>query len=137
MARVGRLEGAILAETQGAYYLVGYTKAPCDWERVGFVRPSELPGLEQPYMRLSGALVGEFEGAHLTMQLEGEDLARSLSRLFLVARNGSVSERLWRMVVNPEGDLDLPAAGAIDATWLERTPPQIWQIVRDAVLRCV
>lgn len=45
MALVGRLAGAILAETEGQFFLVGNPKVPCDFTAVGF----DPPGVIMPW----------------------------------------------------------------------------------------
>ena len=137
MARVGRLAGAILAETGGAYYLVGNTKEPCDWERAGFAPPGEIDALARPYLVLEarrGIALGE---PYLSMEIEGEALPKRLAACFLIERNGSVSDRLWRLVTNPEDALEPPARSSIDARWLGEVPLGVWRVVRDSVLRCM
>jgi hypothetical protein len=139
MARVGRLAGAILAETGGDYFLVGNTKRPCDWAAAGFQPPGELDPLARPYVRLvrSGPL-DVAAGSWIELALEGEALARTLAARFLIERNGSVSDRLWGLVIEADPSGEPPPAGAlIDARWLGALPPQVWQIVRDSVLRCL
>ncbi len=138
MARVGRLAGAILAETNGKYYLVGNTKAPCDWRAAGFEPPAKVDAKEQPFVRLSRSGKPAVGSSWLVLDVEGEDLARTLAARFVIERNGSVSDRLWRLVVqggDPESD-DAPV-GEVDARWLGKMPAPIWQVVRDAVLRCL
>jgi hypothetical protein len=134
MARVGRLAGAILAESQGEYFLVGDTKMPCDWGAAGFERPLDREATKQPFVRLLRCGPVEIAEPHLTLSLEGEALARTLAQRFVIERNGSVSERLWRLVLQ-RGDADAEESSA-DARWLEEIPAPIWQIVRDTVLRC-
>jgi hypothetical protein len=48
----------------------------------------------------------------------------------VIERNGSVSERLWRLVLG-----DAPAE-VVDLRWLGQMPLQVWQVVRDTVLKC-
>lgn len=148
MARVGRLAGAILAETGGAYYLVGNPKVPCDWRASGFEPPGELDARARPAVRLArlaGAPIppgpgGPSLGApQLSLEVEGEALARLLAEAFVIPRTGSVSERLWRLVIGepPDGcDDDRPPPDLVPARWLGEVPPAIWNIVRDTVLRC-
>jgi len=137
MARVGRIAGAILAETEGQYYLVGNTKRPCDWAAAGFESPSEIDALKCPYLPLVARAPVEIDGAHLSIALEGEDLARRLAECFVIRRTGSVSERLWRLVVGGTDEDDVPDEGTIDARWLGEMPLRVWQVVQDTVLRCV
>jgi hypothetical protein len=140
MARVGRLAGAILAESGGRYFLVGNPKAPCDWEREGFASPGVVDAMKQPYVRLeakrptSEVAIGE---PYLDVPLEGEALPALLAARFLIERNASVSDRLWRIVTNPEDALEPPARSSIDARWLAEMPAPVWRIVRDSILRCV
>ena len=44
----------------------------------------------------------------LAMDVEGEALANVLAARFVIERNGSVSDRLWRLVTNPDDLLELP-----------------------------
>ena len=139
MARVGRLAGAILAETNGEWFLVGDTKMPCDWEKAGFEKPIEIDAKKRPFVRLSRAGAPSIAAPILLIEVEGEELARRLADRFLIARNGSVSDRLWRLVVNPGDALDEDDAPpeTVDARWLGEIPLPVWNVVRDTVLRCV
>jgi hypothetical protein len=134
MARVGRLAGAILAETRGIYYLVGNPKRPCDWRASGFEPPIELD--ERPVVRLARCGAPVLAAPVLEIGVEGESLAHLLAERFVIARTGSVSERLWRLAIGLSDDTDDEPPAVIAARWLGEVPPAIWQIVRDAVLRC-
>jgi hypothetical protein len=131
MSRVGRLAGAILAETEGAFYLVGNTKTPCDFAAHGFEKPVEIDALKNPTLRLSPLREVSLVPPYLGFELEGEPLARALAARFLIERTGSVSDRLWRLVVDSSG-----AAEVTDARWLGEIPGPIWDIVRERVLKC-
>ncbi len=138
MARVGRLAGAILAESNGEYFLVGDTKTPCDWAAAGFETPVALDARKTSFVRLARCGAVTLAAPWLTIDLEGEELARALAQRFVIERNGSVSDRLWRLVVH-RGDTeatDAPA-GAVDARWLGEIPAPVWQVIRDTVLRCI
>lgn len=137
MARVARLAGAILAESGGEFFLVGNTKEPCDFEAAGFAPPGEIDALERPYLKLSARRPIELAAPYLTMAQEGEALAAMLAQRLLIERNGSVSERLWRLLMDPSGQEEAPAQDAVDARWLGEMPAPIWDIVRDTVLRCL
>ena len=67
------------------------------------------------------------------LAIEGEALARRLTDFLVIKRNGSVSERLWRLVMPPE---ECQGKAEVDARWLGEIPPAIWQIVQDRVLKC-
>lgn len=157
MARVGRLAGAILAETRGEYYLVGNTKVPCDWDMAGFERPGEPGAATEPgaagapgaatepgaagalpcrFVQLSPRRPIDIAAPYLTLELEGEALPLLLAQTLVIERTGSVSERLWRLVTGQRDDDDDPVADVIEARWLGEIPPLIWNIVKDAVLRC-
>src|SRR5258706_8204528 len=138
MARVGRLAGAILAETNGEYILVGNTKKPCAWAAAGFETPVEIDALKRPFVHLAQSGPATIAPPVLYVDLEGDALGERLAALFLIERNGSVSDRLWRLVVNPNDlldETDVPAS--IDARWLGEMPLPVWNIVRETVLRCV
>ncbi|HWF61605.1 MAG TPA: precorrin-3B C(17)-methyltransferase [Nitrospira sp.] len=137
MARVGRLAGAIVAETQDQYYLIGNTKMPCDWAVAGFEPPNdEIDALKRPFIRLSPCRAVDIAPPYLQLEVEDESLPRLLVETFLIRRTGSISERLWRLVTGQQDeDSDLVAA-ITPARWLGEIPPPIWQIVRDTVLRC-
>lgn len=138
MARVGRLAGAILAESNGEYFLVGDTKSPCDWGASGFERPVEIHPAKRAFVRLSRSGEVVLGSPHLVLALEGEALACALAQRFIIERNGSVSDRLWRLVLSAgDTDAEQEPVGAVDARWLGEIPAPIWQIVRDTVLRCI
>jgi hypothetical protein len=139
MARVGRLAGALLVHSRHGeedhWYLVGDTKVPCDWQAAGFVEPPIRDVSKQRWIRLAPTRSTTLEGPCLRLPLDGEAAAACIAARLLVARNGSVSERLWRMVWDPE-DTDEAPKGELDARWLVEIPAPIFERVRDAVLRC-
>jgi len=137
MARAGRLAGAILAETGGRFFLIGNTKEPCDFEAAGFDPPEAIDALKRPYIPLSARRTVEIRPPCLTLDLEGEQLAATLAERLLIERNGSVSERLWRLLMDPDGQEELPLDQPVDVRWLGEMPAPIWNIVRDTVLRCL
>lgn len=138
MARVGRLAGAILAKTGDEYFLVGRTKEPCDFRASGFEVPAEVETKGAAFIRLVPLRDVAPEGPYLTFDLEGEALAEALAQRFVIERNGSVSERLWRLVLY-RGDPDFEGTPetVTDARWLGDIPGPIWHLVRSTVLRCV
>lgn len=139
MARVGRLAGAILAETGGDYYLVGNPKVPCDWRAAGFEPPGDLDARVRPSMRLARLAASgppTLGVPQLTLEVEGEVLGRLLADAFVIPRTGSVSERLWRLVIGEDDEHERELSDVISARWLGEVPPAIWNIVRDSVLRC-
>ncbi len=136
MARVGRLAGAILAETGGAFYLVGNPKVPCDFPASGFEPPPEIDALVRPFIRLSPVRAIELASPVLALEVEGEALPRLLADALVIERTGSVSERLWRLVIGQTEDDDGPSPDVVPARWLGEVPPAIWNVVRDTVLRC-
>jgi hypothetical protein len=137
MARVGRIAGAILAETGGEFFLVGNTKEPCDFEAAGFESPGEIDALERRYIRLAPRRAVELAAPYLRLELEGEALPALLAERLLIERNASVSDRLWQLLMDPSGQEELPEDEAVDARWLAEIPAPIWGIVRDTVLRCL
>jgi hypothetical protein len=137
MARVSRMAGAILAETRGECFLVGNLKEPCNFEKQGFEEPTQLDAVKRPYVELIAKHELSIAGPFLVVDFEGESLARLLAERFVIERNGSVSERLWRLVTDPSGDeRPLPKEG-LPCQWLVEVPSEIWQIVRESVLRCL
>jgi len=137
MSRAARLAGAILAETDGVFFLVGQTKEPCDFAVEGFAPPARDTGRSPFFVQLERMGTPRLERPCLELRVEGEALARTLAARFVIERNGSVSERLWRLVLHggdPDSD-DVPE-GDVGARWLAEMPDPFWQIVRDAVLRC-
>lgn len=136
MATVARIAGALLAETHGRYYLVGNTKEPCDWQAAGFVAPGRIDALETPFQPLTPLGEVRLAGVRLHLEVEGEGLPRLLAERLVIKRNGSVSERLWNLIVGagPDGQ---PPEAARDVRWLGELPPQVWAVVQDTVLRCL
>lgn len=139
MARVGRLAGAILAETGGDHFLIGNPKQPCDWRAAGFEPPGELDARVRPVVRLLRCGTPVLAAPVLELDVEGEALAQLLADRLVIARTGSVSERLWRLVTgrgDEFDDVDQAPPATVPARWLGELPAAIWQIIRDTVLRC-
>ena len=136
MARVGRLAGAIVAETEGRYFLVGNTKEPCDFRALGVAPPPEIDALKRPFLPLAAERSIPLGPTCLTLALEGEALAERLAACFVIQRTGSVSERLWRLVTGAGDEDDEPSSGVVDARWLGEMPLSVWRVVQDTVLRC-
>jgi hypothetical protein len=131
MSRVGRLAGALLVHSGSDYFLVGDLKEPCDFAAAGFEPPGEIDGKARPYVRLSPTREVALAPPVLTLELEGEELAELLSRRLVIERNGSVSERLLRVVMHGhDGKAEVPAR------WLGEIPEAAWQVVRDNILKC-
>ncbi len=136
MSLVGRLAGAILAETEGQFFLVGNPKEPCDFVAVGFESPGVIDAMKHPFIRLVPLRSVQVPQPYVTMTVEGEVLARLLVDRFVIQRNGSVSDRLWRLVTDPKQENRAAPVGNIDARWLGEIPAEIWQTVRETVLKC-
>lgn len=133
--RVSRLAGAILVASDAGWFLVGNPKEPLDLRAAGFEAAAEpIDAMARPFVRLvpsAAAAAPAPPGAPvLELDLAGEAAAARLAAAFVIERNGSVSERLWRLVLG-----DSPAA-TVDARWLGHLPPAVWQVVRDTVLKC-
>ena len=138
-AHIARLAGAILLETGETFFLIGNTKEPCNWVEAGFVAPEKIDAVHHPFIPLTPvrALQVGAPCIRLECDITPAELAELIAARFLIARNGSVSDRLWRLVT---GQTDLPASlhnQDIDGTWLAAIPDSVWSIVRDAVLQCV
>jgi len=131
MSRISRLSGAILAETEGQYFLIGDLKEPCDFTANGFEPPGDIQATVHPYIQLSPTRTIALANPVLKLESEGEELAKTLAERLIIQRNGSVSDRLWRMIVHGH-----EGSNEIDARWLTEVPTHLWQIVRDNVLKC-
>lgn len=139
-ARITRLAGAILLEHENQYVLIGNTKQPCNWQREGFEAPAEIDAVKQPFLPLTPIRAILIEGQHLTIdEFNGsaEGLAQALASRFLIRRNGSVSDRLWRIVTGERDETGASTEQQINITWLIDMPERIWEIVRDAALKCL
>ncbi len=130
MARVGRLAGSLLVQSQGQFWLVGDLKEPCDFAAAGFERPPVLPGRETRFVMLTPLRPVFWSGPTVAVDVEGEALASLLYERLVIERNGSVSDRLWRLVVG--GD----ERGETDGRWLGLLPDCVWRVVRESVLKC-
>jgi hypothetical protein len=135
MARAARLAGAVLAQTHEALYLVGHPKAPCDWAAHGIDPPGDIDARRRPFVRLH-ARAAELAAPVLVLDVEGEALPQLLAQRFLIERTGSISERLWRLTLGESDEHERPVPDVVDARWLGQMPDPIWNIVREAVLRC-
>jgi hypothetical protein len=132
------LERSERADATKTWWLVGNTKEPCDWRARGFEPPAEIDAIKRPYIGLRPVEGGapDIGEPHLLVEKEGEALARDVARRLLVERNGSVSERLWRLVLGVD-DVEEAPRGGVSARWLVEVPDPVWQVVRDSVLRCL
>lgn len=142
MGRATRLAGAVLAVTDAGSFLIGNTKRPCDWSGAGFLAPAApLDAVARPYIRLVPLRPPDLPGPWIDLggaACDGEALAQRLAERLLIERNGSVSDRLWRLVIraDPDGD-DPPADAVVGARWLAEAPAHVWEIVRERVLKCL
>ena len=139
MARIARLAGGLLAETvvgrEAAWFLVGDTKVPCDFLAAGFEKPPERDVVRERYVRLVPRTAPSLTGTMLSVTLEGEALAQALGERLTVARNGSVSERLWALILG-EDEIEAPTGRLVPSAWLCEMPLPVWEVVREAVLKC-
>ena len=112
MSVVGRLAGALLASSGREWWLVGDLKQPCDFVAAGFEPPGEIDVSVAKYRRLQPTREIAVDGERITLEVEGEALAKLLAERMLIERNGSVSDRLWRAVLS----------GGEQARWLGEMP---------------
>src|SRR5205814_10662586 len=118
-----------LVETSGDYCLVGNLKRPCDFAAAGLEKPAaEIDALARPYVRLARSGPLAVPGPWLELSLEGESLLRALSARLLIERNGSVSDRLWRLILSNDPDAEPDPGAVIDARWLGEVPAHLWQM---------
>lgn len=137
MSRIARLSGALLAHTEGRYYLIGNLKRPCDFAAQGFEPPgAEIDALRTPYVALTARSQVRLAEPVLQLPLEGEALPQLLAERLLIERNGSVSDRLWRLVLGDSDETPVEA-GVIEAGWFSELPARVWSCVRESVLRCL
>jgi hypothetical protein len=122
------MAGALIAESNRQYFLVGDFKEPCDLAAAGF-EPCEIDVAKRRWTRLLPTRTIYLSLPQLTLDLEGEPLAELLAERMLIERNGSVSERLWRVILSG-------ATEQVDVRWLAAVPAHVWNIVRDPVLKC-
>jgi hypothetical protein len=120
---------------QLAWFLVGDTKVPCDWQAAGFAPPPQRDVIQERFVQLEVRGAPSFSGTTLSLPLEGREAAREIGERLTVSRNGSVSERLWALVLG-EDELDQPTGRTIPSAWLCETPVAVWNVVREAVLKC-
>ena len=133
MSKVGRFHGALLAESDGVFYMIGDLKEPADYVRAGFVDPGEWQPLQSQFVSLNVARAPVIAPPYFTSILEGDELARKLFHRLVIKRNGSVSERLWNLIFDAR---EYEGRKVIDADWLLQMPDEIWEIVQEQVLRC-
>jgi hypothetical protein len=131
------MDGALIAHTGSHYYLIGNLKRPCDFAAHGFEPPAqEVDAQKRPYIELVRTRAVVMDTPNIVVPLEGEALAKLLAERLLIDRNGSVSDRLWRLVIG-ESDENPKVPGTQDAHWFVEAPARVWDIVRESVLRCV
>jgi hypothetical protein len=136
MARIGRLAGAILVESAGRYFLVGNPKEPLDLPAAGFSPPAEpIDAMARPWIELEPRGPIALVAPILEIPLDGTAVAARVAQLLVIPRNGSVSDRLWRLVIGITDDED-EVPDVTDAVWLATVPDRVWSIVTSSVLRC-
>ena len=140
MALVSRLGGSLLVKSSSRYFIVGELKRPVDWSAEGYQPPAHLSAGQEddcqrlPWFEVSGCPAPGHEvcislgGAH-----DSHTLCDELHKRLTIRRNGSVSERLWDLVMDHSRST---AEGHIDGTWLVDTPMAVWDMVRESMLRC-
>ena len=139
IVRAARLAGAILVECADQYFLVGNTKEPCDWPASGFNKPPEPVAGQIPVLAMESVQQVRLAGSSLIFEWNGnapESCAHVLAKRLLIQRNGSVSERLWRLVTG-ESDESIASVAETEATWLVQMPEAVWNIIRENVLKCL
>jgi hypothetical protein len=139
-ANVSRLAGAILLERDGEFFLIGNTKTPCDWNAEGFVAPAEVDAIKQPVLPIASNDNSTPVSPILTVrdsELSSEAIAQILANRFLIRRNGSVSERLWRIIIGENDESTATPELPIRVDWLISMPSHVWEIVRETALKCL
>ncbi len=131
MGEIGRLAGAVLARSGERWFLVGEPKVPLDLAAHRLREVGRLRHGEHEIVELTRDETGARDPLALpfTMPLEAEALARRLHDVFVITRNNSVSERLFRF-------LDGAQRGSPDLTWVALAPPEAIALIRDGLLRC-
>ena len=134
MAELNRLAGAILLQVEDEFYLIGDTKEPCKFEERGFVAPQERDVVKTPYIKLetNGTDLVKDDDYTIFFQSNQDDLPEQMVEKFMIFRNGSISERLWGLVT----ETSEKEAKVVNGQWLVETPVDVWEIVRDSLLRC-
>ena len=140
MALVSRLGGSLLVTISTSYFVVGELKRPVDWPAEGFEPPVHLSaGLEDegerlPWFEISGSPPSD-RGICLSLddEYDSRSLCDELHKRMTIQRNGSVSERLWDLVMDHSTSID---EQRVDGRWLVETPIAVWDMVRDSMLRC-
>ena len=134
MAELSRMAGAMILKLDEQYFLIGDLKEPCRFEERGFEAPGERDVLKEPSILLetNGKPVVLDDDYHLFFQSNKDDLPEQMVDMFMIFRNGSISERLWGLVT----ETSEKEGKVVNAQWLVDTPPDVWEIVRDSVLRC-
>jgi hypothetical protein len=134
--------GSIVLVGDAQAFVVGYPKIPGSFVEIGWENPAEIEAWTGFFQPLCMAAQGTINVAteplsRLRFAYDGElaALAEIVVQRLIIARNGSVSERLWNLCLAAK--VDRMAQGAPqDDTWLIAVPERIWQIVREDVLKC-
>lgn len=134
---VQRLFGAILVFTADEFYLVGDFKQPAALAEFGLHLKGTYEASRDGFVRLVSTPIDASRWrAALVVEGEPQAVASMLARRLLIRRNGSVSERLWRLIEEDSPRLAINEGSVVDARWLLGVPEAVWDAVRDSVLRC-
>jgi hypothetical protein len=101
----------------------------------GFAAPWERDVIRERFVQLEVQGTPSLTGTTLSIALEGVDAARAIGERLTVNRNGSVSERLWGLIIG-EDEVEEPTGQIVPCAWLCEMPTAVWDVVRDAVLKC-
>lgn len=134
MIELYRLAGSILIKSKNQFYLLGNLKEPCNLNQYGFEQV-DFDALQIPYLKLNiydeSKTIFFRDPIFILSNSELRDIEailQNLSDKLLIKRNGSVSERLWNLLKNYQKDKNI--------SWIIDIPQEIWDIVRDNVLKC-
>lgn len=140
MSHALRVKGGLVCHSGDEMFFIGHPKEPISFTDLGFKDPGEITAPKPEWVKLEPAgeslpSLSDFynDAALLSDTLKGAELADKLAELFMIHRNGSISERLWGLMAEHS---PRTADGLIDARWLSDTPIEVWEIVRDQMLRC-
>lgn len=135
-----RVKGGLICHAHNEMYFIGHPKEPCKFVELGFADPGEITAPKPAWVQLQPAsgdtlpTLSDFtDRALMSDTLSAKELADKMAELFMIERNGSISERLWGLMAEYSPRTD---AGEVDGRWLSDTPVEVWDIVRDQVLRC-
>ncbi len=130
---LGWMEGALLYFDGKQYFQIGEFKTPCDLSKKGF---KELEIYKDGIVRELKKVNDVKNDFEFLCEGGGIEMAFNLYEKWAILRNKSISKRVGRLVKEKSNKVLLNQQSYHDIRWLCQMPKEIWEMVREELLKC-